>query len=114
MNSAKLPAQSLPSQFSAANRKWRLLLFVSFSLVGPIIACFIVIQVVFGFGSLGRAYWFVDGLILSLIFNGIGMSPLLNGRVRAFASIYVLCVAMTVTALAYFVYERLMVALIGV
>jgi len=93
---------------------WLVIGAIAFSFVAPIITSFVVINSLIGIANLKRQYWLVDGLILSLVLNGIFMSPLLTEKGRSVARIYVPCVAVIVTLIAYWTYEYWMVALMGV
>lgn len=89
-------------------------LYLAVSLVAPILTCFFVIDLLIGVEHLKKHYWISDGIVISIILNGLGAIPLLNQVVRKKVRGYVRWMAIVVTTLAFLGYGFFMIAMLGV
>jgi hypothetical protein len=87
---------------------------IAVSLAAPIVTSLIVIELLVGIANLKVHYWLTDGMIISLVLNGIGAVPLLNDSIRKRVSSYVKWLALVVSLMAFAGYGIFMVALVGV
>jgi hypothetical protein len=84
------------------------------SILGPILACYVVIDWLIGVQRLTVQYWFTDGLVISLVFNlfatPIALFAASRDRLLTYFAIASVCISGAAGA-AYWLFT---VALIGV
>ena len=89
----------------------RIVPYLLLSLLGPIVTCYAVIDLLVGVQNLPRYYWLTDGIKLSSVANLLAALPLLAPRVRRQAVWYVPVAATSVFVLTGVLYFLFMVSM---
>jgi len=85
----------------------RIVPYLLLSLLGPIVTCYVVIDLLVGVQNVSNYYWLTDGIQLSSVANLLAAMPLLAPRVRRQAGRYVPVAAISVfvvTGVLYFLF----------